>query len=65
MIDSSFDNLLGNNFYMGNSLFFYFLLFIYFNKHIRCFSCLKIDHALFIILKFMFEIYRSYYFQTH
>ena len=42
--------------------FFYFLLFIYFNKQTRYFSCLKTDHAPLIILKFIFETFKSYYF---
>ena len=53
--------VLGNNFYIGNS-FFNFLQFIYIVKHARYFLCLKIDHALLIILKFIFETFKSYYF---
>ena len=52
--------VLGNDFYAGNS-FFYFLLFIYFMKHTRYFLCFKIDHAPLIILKFIFETFKSYF----
>ena len=44
------------------TIFFYSLLFIYFIKHTRYFSCLKIDQASLIILKFIFKTCKSYYF---